>query len=77
MIKSHYKLLSNGIGIMQILFEEGKAPLELLTNEELKIHMRNRELYSLQLSFANIDEIQKDRISKIIYSYVFEESEFK
>ena len=77
MIKSHYKLLSNGIGIMQILFEEGKAPLELLTNEELKIYMRNRELYSLQLSFANIDEIQKDRISKIIYSYVFEESEFK
>ena len=77
MIKSHYKLLSNGIGIMRNLFEEGKAPLELLTDEELKIYMRNKELYSLQLSFANINEIQKDRISKIIYSYVFKESEFK
>lgn len=77
MIRSHYKLLSNGIGIMRNLFEEGKAPLELLTDEELKLHIRNKELYSLQLSFANINEIQKDRISKIIYSYVFEESEFK
>lgn len=77
MIRSHYKLLSNCIGIMRNLFEEGKAPLELLTDEELKIHMRNKELYSLQLSFANINEIQKDRISKIIYSYVFEESEFE
>ena len=77
MIKSHYKLLSNGIGIMQNLFAEGKAPLELLTDEELKIYMRNKELYSLQLGFSNIDEIQKDRISKIIYSYVFEESEFE
>lgn len=77
MIRSHYKLLSNGIGIMRNLFEEGKAPLELLTDEELKIYMRNKELYSLQLSFANINEIQKDRISKIIYSYVFEESEFQ
>lgn len=77
MIRSHYKLLSNGIGIMRNLFEEGKAPLELLTDKELKIYMRNKELYSLQLGFSNIDEIQKDRISKIIYSYVFEESEFE
>ena len=77
MIRSHYKLLSNGIRIMRNLFEEGKAPLELLTDEELKVYMRNRELYSLQIGFANINEIQKDRISKIIYSYVFEESEFK
>lgn len=77
MIRSHYKLLSNGIGIMRNLFEEGKAPLELLTDEELKIYMRNKELYSLQLVFSNIDEIQKDRISKIIYSYVFEKGEFE
>lgn len=76
MIKSHYQLLSKSIGLMKGLFEEGRAPLELLTDEELKVYLRNKELYSLQLSFVNIDEIQKDRISKIIYSYVFEESEF-
>ena len=77
MIRSHYKLLSNGIGIMRNLFEQGKAPLELLTDEELKTYMKNKELFCLQLCFTNIDEIQKDRISKIIYSYVFEESEFE
>ena len=76
MIKSHYQLLSKSIGLMKGLFEEGRAPLELLTDEELKVYLRNKELYSLQLSFVNIDEIQKDRISKIIYSYVFKESEF-
>ena len=62
---------------MRNLFEEGKAPLELLTDEELKVYIRNKELYSLQLCFTNIDEVQKDRISKIIYKYVFEESEFE
>lgn len=76
MIKSHYQLLSKSIGLMKGLFEEGRAPLELLTDEELKVYLRNKELYSLQIGFANIDDIQKDRISKIIYSYVFEESEF-
>lgn len=77
MIRSHYKLLSNSIGIMKVLFENGTAPLEMLTDEELKEYLRNKELYSLQIGFTNIDDIQKDRISKIIYSYVFEESEFE
>ena len=57
-------------------FDEGKLPLELLTDEELRAYLRNKDLFSLQVAFPNIDEIQKDRISKIIYSYVFEENEF-
>lgn len=47
-----------------------------LTDEEIKAYLRNKDLFSLQMSFSNLNEIQKDRISKIIYSYVFEENEF-
>lgn len=81
MIKSHYKLLSTTlltteVGVILYRFDEGKLPLELLTDEELRAHMRNKDLFSLQMSFSNLNEIQKDRISKIIYNYVFEENEF-
>lgn len=81
MIKSHYKLLSTTlltteVGVLLYRFDEGKLPLELLTDEELRAYLRNKDLFSLQMSFSNLNEIQKDRISKIIYSYVFEENEF-
>lgn len=81
MIKSHYKLLSTTlltteVGVLLYRFDEGKLPLELLTDEELRAYLRNKDLFSLQMSFSNLNEIQKDRISKIIYNYVFEENEF-
>lgn len=87
MIKSHYKLLSTTLltnearvtpefSVVLYQFGEGKLPLELLTDEEIRAYLRNKDLFSLQVAFPNIDEIQKDRISKIIYSYIFEEDEF-